>query len=185
MKDHRHFFVGIGKPAQFSPLSRPGHHSLHSLRQGHIFHGPIRPSDPSRDGDSMERAIQFRQGHANGRFNGVEPLGVRPPLRLGGQECVRGQYRHPQGRKIFHLEIAVTDLRKLHGGDQGVDDRLSLRLEKITKYLPHGGHPQGNIRHLVGKNRDHIVSLLLRFFHESRRIFEIIPYPFVPVKEQP
>ena len=52
------------------------------------------------------------------------------------------------------------------------------------EHLADAGHAQGFVRHLVGEHGQGVAAFLFRFPDESGRVGQIVPDPFVTVKEQ-
>ena len=73
---------------------------------------------------------------------------------------------------------------ELHGADENIDYGFTVPREEISKHFTNTGHSQGFVRHLVGEHGQGIAAFLFCFPDEGGRVGQIVPDPFVTVKQQ-
>ena len=73
---------------------------------------------------------------------------------------------------------------EFHGADENIDYGFTVLGEEIMKYLADAGHAQGFVRHLVGEYGQSVAAFLFRFPDESGGVGQVVPDPFVTVKQQ-
>ena len=73
---------------------------------------------------------------------------------------------------------------ELHGADENIDYGFTVQREEIVKDLANAGHSQGFVRHLVGEHGQGVAAFLFCFPDEGGRVGQVVPDPFVTVKQQ-
>ena len=130
MENQGDFLVFVGQAVQAGPLGRFGRHPFDTFGQGRKVDRPVGFPHPAGDRNTVNHAVQFRHGHGNGLFDGIEAFGVLPPILLRDEQRVRIQDGHAELLELRRVHAAAAREGKFHGIDQDIRHRFAL-MEKV------------------------------------------------------
>ena len=114
MEDNSDFFLAVGLVAQHRPLLRLGGHALYTLHIRQIADIAVFQNLFMRYRHTMDNAIKFRQGNADGNLHGIHALEAVLPF-LKGRNCrIGSQNRHIKLFQIIKINRTAGSHGKFH-----------------------------------------------------------------------
>ena len=172
------FFVTDG-----CPLFCFGNDPDDPLGNGQVPDIPVIQHILCSNGNPVDHPVKFRQGNGNGNLHGVHAFKGVLPLFIGGKQRVCFQHRHVPLLKETQCQGAASRQGKFGNIDKRINDSHALTEEKFCKHLRQRRHSHFFIGYPVAEHTDSVHPLFFYFFNQTRLVFQISPYPFVPVKE--
>ena len=169
--------------AQRSPFFSLADHMGDSLRNRNIPDIPVVQFFFGCYRHAMGHTVKFRKGDGNRNLHGTHAFRFIFPLFIIRKKRVGSQHRYiPLFQKI-QLKGATGRQGKLGYVDKNVYYGKSAFKEETTEHFIQRGHSHFFIWHTIAESADDIQSLPFRFFNQTGLIFQVPPYPFVPVEQ--
>ena len=183
MEDNGDFLFPVFFVTEGSPLFCFIHDPDDPLRNGQVSDIPVFQHVLCCDGNPVDHPVKFRQGNRNGNLHGIHAFKGFLPFFISGKQRVCFQHRHVPLLKETQCQGAASRQGKFGNIDKRINDSHALSEEEAIEHLFQGGHPHFFIGYPVAEHTDSVHPLFFYFFNQTRLVFQISPYPFVPVKE--
>ena len=184
VKNNSHLFISVFFSPESGPFSGLMDHVDQTLHDGSIPDFPIGEYFLAGHRHAMDGAIEFGEGDGNGnihRRHAFEGLG---PVPVFCHQGISEQYRDALAFQKRDGQGPTGGKGKLHEVNDGIYCWNSAVREIAGIYFRQRWHAHFRNGKAVAEDGNHIHFFLFDFPYQGILVCQVLPQPFIPVKEE-